>query len=444
MRIVYSIRNLTCGCIAMKSTQTISVPYNKGLLEVHIDSKNLRSVLVSPYSHIETTLTEDEIISKAIINPISSPTLSELAKGKKKVLIVTSDHTRPVPSRITLPILANEILKTSPDAQITILIATGLHRAPTRSELLEKFGLELLQRFSFVVHNAFASEEMRFVKTLKSGAKLEVNRLVLETELLITEGFIEPHFFAGFSGGRKSILPGVSSAVSISENHAAVAINHPLSRCGILDGNPIHEDMVEAARSVNVAFSLNVALNSRKEVVAAFAGDLVEAHKEGCAYVHKLCAVPLTKGDIVITSNGGYPLDQNLYQCPKAISTAAEFANENAVIIIAASCIDGYGGEYFRNLITLGKPEEILSHVLSIPPHQTIPEQWCAQIISRIMMHHRIIVVTEHMRSEELAAANMLHASTLDDALALAMKIKGSDAQVVIIPDGISTIASDT
>ena len=441
MYTIYGI--LTNGCIAMKSIQTISVPYGKSNMELHVDSKNLHAVLTSSFSHATSPIPADEIIRDAIHNPISSPALSELAAGKKNILIVTSDHTRPMPSRVTLPILTGELLKASPEAQITILIATGLHRAPTQDELNEKFGTELLRRFKFVVHDAFASEEMCFVKTLRSGTRFEVNRLAVETELLITEGFIEPHFFAGFSGGRKSILPGISSAVSISENHSALAINHPSSRCGILDGNPIHEDMVEAARSVNVAFSLNVALNGHKEIIAAFAGDLVEAHKAGCAYVSELCTVPRKTGDIVITTNGGYPLDQNLYQCPKSISTAAECANEGAVIIVAASCMDGYGGEYFRELITFGKPEDILAYLLSIPPSETIPEQWCAQIFARIMLHCRIIVVTDHMSSDELAAANMLHATTLDEALELAIQIKGVNARVVVIPDGISTIVSN-
>ena len=210
----------------------------------------------------------------------------------------------------------------------------------------------------------------------------------------------------------------------------------------MLKGNPIHEDMVDAARAVNVAFTLNVALNSRKEIIGAFAGDLEAAHEAGCAFVSRMCSVPPIKGDIVVTSNGGYPLDQNLYQCPKSISTAVDCANDGAVIIIAASCVDGYGGEHFRELITRGTPQEIQDYLLAIPPDKTIPEQWCAQIYARIMLRHEIIVVSDHLTAEQAGHANMRHADTLDEALAMAQDIKGRDAQVVVIPDGMSVISS--
>lgn len=426
----------------MYGSRTISVPYHKGHMELHVPEAALAGILTSPFSEAQGVPDPGELVRQALRKPIGSPPLSELARGKKRILIVTSDHTRPVPSHITLPVLTEELLNASPEAEITILIATGLHRATTPEEQAAKFGSDMLKKFRFVVHNAFDPEQMQFVKILPSGARFEVNRLALETDLLITEGFIEPHFFAGFSGGRKSILPGISSAVSVSENHSARAIAHPLARGGTLKGNPIHEDMVDAARAVHVAFTLNVALNSRKEIIGVFAGDLEAAHEAGCAFVSRMCSVPPVKGDIVVTSNGGYPLDQNLYQCPKSISTAAECANDGAVLIIAASCVDGYGGEHFRELITWGTPQEIQDRLLAIPPEQTIPEQWCAQIYARIMLHHEIIVVSEFLTEEQARRANMRHAATLDEALAMAQAIKGQNAPVVVIPDGMSVIIS--
>lgn len=318
----------------MNTCRTVSVPYYKGHMELHVPQEVLAGVLTSPFADSQGVPDPSELVRQALRSPIGSAPLAELARGKKNILVVTSDHTRPVPSHITLPILTEELLQASPEAEITVLIATGLHRATTPEEQAVKFGSAMLEKFRFVVHDAFDQEQMRFVKILPSGARFEVNRLALETDMLVTEGFIEPHFFAGFSGGRKSILPGISSAVSVSENHSARAIAHPLARGGMLKGNPIHEDMVDAARAVNVTFTLNVALNSRKEIIGAFAGELEAAHEEGCAFVSRMCSVPPIKGDIVVTSNGGYPLDQNLYQCPKSISTAADCANDGAVIIM--------------------------------------------------------------------------------------------------------------
>ena len=268
-----------------------------------------------------------------------------------------------------------------------------------------------------------------------------MNKAALECDLLITEGFIEPHFFAGFSGGRKSILPGICNAATVNENHSYKAISSPYSTTGVLEHNPIHEDMVCAARAVNVQFILNVALNGEKKVIAAFAGDLEEAHASGVSFVRQLAQCPSVSGDIVITSNGGYPLDQNLYQSPKAVATAEACCAEGGVIIMCASCFDGMGGTHFEKLIVRGSVDEIDSYLSTIPPKQTIPEQWCAQIYSRILKKHKVILVTTYLDHEMVRKANMIPASSPDEALALAYEMKGKDARVVVIPDGVSVLA---
>ena len=226
--------------------------------------------------------------------PRSSPIL---AKGKNEVVLVTSDHTRAVPSRLTLPILLNEIRKGNPDADIIILIATGLHRETTEEEQRRMFGDDIVDHEKISVNHAFQNEEFAFVRELPSGAELWVNRLTLGCDLLVTEGFIDPHFFAGFSGGRKSILPGICNAATVNENHSYKAISSPFSTTGVLEHNPIHEDMVCAARAVNVQFILNVALNAEKQVIAAFAGDLEQAHEKGVSFVRSLAQCPCTTGD---------------------------------------------------------------------------------------------------------------------------------------------------
>ena len=303
------------------------------------------------------------------------------------------------------------------------------------------FGDDIVDHEKIVVNRAFEQDEYEFVKVLPSGAELWVNKLAVHCDLLVTEGFIEPHFFAGFSGGRKSILPGICNAATVNENHSYKAIASPYSTTGVLEHNPIHEDMVCAARAVNVQFILNVALNGEKKTIAAFAGDLEEAHAEGVKFVRSLAQCPSIEGDIVITSNGGYPLDQNLYQSPKAVATAEACCREGGVIIMCASCFDGMGGTHFEKLIVRGTVDEIDEYLSKIPPKESISEQWCAQIYSRIIKKHRVILVTTYLDHDLVRKANLIPASSPDEALKMAYEMVGEDASVVVIPDGVSVLA---
>lgn len=421
--------------------KTIKIPYYTSSLDLHVEEENLEAVINAKTDSYDPGKSETELVEEALANPIGTPRLRELAKGKQKVTLVTSDHTRAVPSKLTLPILLREIREGNPDADITILIATGLHRPTTEAEQRRMFGDAIVDHEKIVVNEAFKDEDFAYVRSLPSGAELWVNKVALDCDLLITEGFIEPHFFAGFSGGRKSILPGICNAATVNENHSYKAISSPYSTTGVLAHNPIHEDMVCAARAVNVQFILNVALNGEKKVIAAFAGDLEEAHAEGVAFVRKLAQCPSVTGDIVITSNGGYPLDQNLYQSPKAVATAEACCADGGVIIMCASCFDGMGGTHFEKLIVRGTVDEIDEYLSRIPPKETIPEQWCAQIYSRILKKHRIILVTTYLDHELVRKANMIPASSPDEALAMAYEMMGKDARVVVIPDGVAVLA---
>ncbi len=418
----------------------IKLPYDTGFVSLAVGDENLEKIVVSHISEASASGTQEELVEQALAHPIGTPRLRELARGKKRVVLVTSDHTRAVPSKITLPILLREIREGNPQADITILIATGLHRETTREEQIRMFGAGIVEREKIVVNRAFQAEEFVSMGRLPSGAGFYVNRLAVECDLLVTEGFIEPHFFAGFSGGRKSILPGICSAETVNENHSYKAIASPFAAAGVLEGNPIHEDMICAARRVNVQFILNVALNARKEIIAAFAGDVENAHLKGCDFIRRISEEPAVTGDIVITSNGGYPLDQNLYQSPKAVSTAEACAGEDGVIIMVCACREGIGGSHFEKLIMGGNAEEIDRRLAAVPPRETIPEQWCAQIYARILKKHPVILVTRYLDPEVVRRANMIPAATPDEALALAYEMKGKDAKVVVIPDGVSVM----
>lgn len=421
--------------------QTIPLPYGTGTLDLHIDEECLEALVEAPMGSLEPDPSEEELVLHALRNPVGTPPLAELARGKDKIVLVTSDHTRAVPSRLTLPLLLAEIRRGNPLADITILVATGLHRATTETEQRRMFGDAIVDAEHIVVSNAFDPSLFVDLGTLPSGAGFKVHHLATEADLLVCEGFIEPHFFAGFSGGRKSILPGICAEETVKENHSYRAIADPHALTGVLAGNPIHEDMVVAARRVNVQFILNVALNARKQVIGAWAGDLEQAHEAGVAYVRRWSQCPPVVGDIVVTTNGGYPLDQNLYQSPKAVATAEACAGEDGVIIMCCSCSDGMGGTNFEELMQLGTPAEIDAKLAAIPAKETIPEQWCPQIYARILSKHPVVLVTDHLDPALVRRCNMIPAATPDEALAIARGLRGNDARVVVIPDGVSVLA---
>lgn len=420
--------------------RTIPIPYYTSTLALHVEEENLKAVLTAKMHGFHAEKSQEQLVLDALEHPVGSPRLRTLAEGKRNIVIVTSDHTRAVPSKITLPLLLKEIRSGNPDADITILIATGLHRPTTEEEQRRMFGDAIVDHEKIAINNAFAPEQFVELCTLPSGAVFQVNRLAAECDLLVTEGFVEPHFFAGFSGGRKSILPGICSERTVNENHSYKAVSHPRSNSGMLKDNPIHADMLCAAKAVNVQFIFNVALDGEKKIVAAWAGDLEKAHEAGVAFIRQWSQCPVVTGDIVITSNGGYPLDQNLYQSPKAMATAEACAGEDGVIIMCCSCCDGMGGAHFGQLIQRGTPDEIDRYLSSIPPEKTIPEQWCTQVCVRVLRKHPVILVTTFLSHDEVRKANMIPASTPDEALEIAYRLKGKQASVVVIPDGVSVL----
>lgn len=420
--------------------RTIPIPYYTSTLDLHVEEENLKAVLTAKMHGFHAEKSQEQLVLDALEHPVGSPRLRTLAEGKRKIVIVTSDHTRAVPSKITLPLLLKEIRSGNPDADITILIATGLHRPTTEEEQRRMFGDEIVDHEKIAINNAFAPEQFVELCTLPSGAVFQVNRLAAECDLLVTEGFVEPHFFAGFSGGRKSILPGICSERTVNENHSYKAVSHPRSNSGMLKDNPIHADMLCAAKAVNVQFIFNVALDGEKKIVAAWAGDLEKAHEAGVAFIRQWSQCPVVTGDIVVTSNGGYPLDQNLYQSPKAMATAEACAGEDGVIIMCCSCCDGMGGAHFGEILQRGTPDEIDRYLSEIPPQKTIPEQWCAQVCVRVLRKHPVILVTTFLSHDEVRKANMIPASTPDEALEIAYRLKGEQASVVVIPDGVSVL----
>lgn len=403
-------------------------------------------VLTSNVDKLASDKAGIDIVREAMSHPIDSPRLCDLAKGKPDCVIIISDHTRPVPSKDILPVMIEELRAGNPKIRITLLVSTGFHRATTVEELKAKLGEELYQEFkdSIVVHDAHDPSKNAKVGVLPSGPDCIIDKVALETSLLVAEGFIEAHFFAGFSGGRKSVLPGVADAVTVMGNHCSKFIDSPYARTGILDKNPIHEDMLAAARMAKLAFICNVVIDEDKKTVAAFAGNFETAHLQGCDFISDYVVVKPHPADIVITTNGGYPLDQNAYQSPKGMTAGEATVKEDGLIIMLASCIDGTGGDFFYHIIA-DEPtiEDAYQKFLATEQNDTAPDQWCSQILARIVRKHKVIFVAEPEQKEMIEGLKMTYAPDLDTAYRMAREIKGEDASLTCIPNGISVVVRD-
>ena len=332
-------------------------------------------VLTSKVDQLTSDRTGLDIVREAMENPIDSPRLCELARGKDDCVIIISDHTRPVPSKDILPNMVRELREGNPDIKITLLVSTGFHRPTTIEELRNKLGDALYEEFkdSIVVHDAHDPSKNVKVGSLPSGPDCIIDKVAINTQLLVSEGFIEPHFFAGFSGGRKSILPGVADAVTSD-------------------------------------------------------------------YV---CVKP-AYADIVITTNGGYPLDQNAYQSPKGMTAGEATAKEGAVIIMLASCSDGTGGDFFYHIIA-DEPdiETAYQKFLATPQEKTAPDQWCSQILARIVRKYKVIFVANEDQKDMIEGLKMEYAPSLEAAYKRAREIKGEDASLTCIPNGISVVVRE-
>lgn len=421
----------------------IPIPFGTSSLPLRVDDKRLRGILESRFHSVKPEGSEVEIVLRSMRSPLGSPALAELAKGKKRVAVITSDHTRPVPSRITLPPILAEVRRGAPDARITVVVATGCHRPMSEGEMRERFGSEVYERETFLVHDSTDESRLRAIGTLSSGGECIINTEVLDADLVVSEGFIEPHFFAGYSGGRKAVLPGSASYATVLANHCAEFIASGRARAGILDGNPIHRDMIYAAKEAGLAYIVNVVLDADKKIVAAFSGDPDIAHRAGCDFVAEYVSVEAVPADIVVTSNGGYPLDQNVYQAVKSMTAAEACCRPGGVIIVASECADGHGGEAFaRTFGTIPGAEALMRDIVKRGRNETQPDQWQIQIFCRVLMHATVIMVTGPGAPREMIEKlNMRWAADLGEAMRMAEGILGSaDADVTVIPDGVGVI----
>ncbi len=428
----------------MSKKLQLELPYGKEKINFSIEENKVLGVLTSNLHTYVPLADKESIVKNAIESPIGTEKLEVLAKGKNKVCLIASDHTRPVPSKIIVPLMLKAIRKGNPNADIVILIATGLHRTTTKEELVAKFGEEIVASEKIVIHDCDDEENLVYMGDLPSGGRFILNKIAAEADLLVSEGFIEPHFFAGFSGGRKSVLPGVCARETVMYNHNSTFINHQRARTGILDGNPVHTDMIYAAKKAKLAFIVNVVINAEHDPIYAVAGDVIQAHAKGVEFLNKNCKVSAKKADVVISTNGGYPLDQNIYQAVKGMTAAEATIKDGGCIIMVAKASDGHGGKkFYQTFKDCVSAKELMDKFLATPPLETIIDQWQSQILARIMLKSTIIFVSSCPK-EMVEDMKMIHANSVEDALEKAKKILNKEQfDLTIIPDGVSVIVEE-
>lgn len=419
----------------------VEFPYGRDKVAYDFEGEKLEGVLVSALHGYRAEADGMTLVRRAMEAPIGSVRLGELAKGKKKIVIIASDHTRPVPSKVIIPPMLEEIREASPEAEITILIATGCHRETTREELVNKFGESIVDNERIVIHDCTETDKLVNIGTLPSGGELWINRLAYEADLLVAEGFIEPHFFAGFSGGRKSVLPGIAGRASVLANHCSEFIAHPCSRTGVLENNPIHADMLWAAKCAGLRYIVNVVIDDQKQAIYAVAGDVEAAHRAGCEFLSGLCRVAPVMADIAISTNGGYPLDQNIYQAIKGMTAAEATVREGGVIIMLASSADGHGGEaLYRQLADEPDGQKTEAAILARGRGETLPDQWQTQILLRILNRARVIYISD-APDDMVRNMHMTPAHSIGEALTLAKSLLDNPTPTITaIPDGIAVM----
>ena len=378
-------------------------------------------------------------VREALNDPIGAPPLSEIAKGRKNACIVISDITRPVPNKVILPPLLQTLEKSGVMRdQITILVATGMHRPNLGEELEFIVGREIMDNYRIVNHYCRRSEELKKVDEIE-GAPIVINKHYAEADLKILTGLIEPHFYAGYSGGRKSILPGISSFETMKFMHSFNMIDHPKVTNCILDGNPFHEYGIRVAEIVGVDFILNVVINKQREVAGVFAGHFDRAHRAGCELVAKHSIVELNEYvDVVITSGGGFPLDATFYQMSKPLICARDILNKGGTIILACECREGLGSQEFCNVLhSVCTPREFFGRYCD--PDNFVIDQWCAQNIYQALDHAgKVYVYSPGLTKEDLAKIGI---EKVDDLQATVDRVLSANPKAVVVPEGPYVVA---
>lgn len=403
--------------------------FDKKQLELKVPKDRLLAELLP--NEVEISLTGVDEVVRALDNPIGSDKVENLVKGGDRVCIITSDITRPMPSKICLPPLLERLNKAGvPDKDILIVFGLGSHRNHTKEEIIYLVGQEVYDRIECVDSNPDCCKR---IGVTSSGTHVDIFDRVVDSDFIICMGNIEYHYFAGYSGGAKAIMPGVSTREAIRQNHKMMVDKEAYA--GNLE-SPVRKDIEESAKLLGIDFILNVVLDEHKNIIKAVAGDSVLAHREGCAFLDKLYSVKIfEKADIVVVSAGGYPKDQNMYQAQKALDNAKHAVKDGGIIIWLASCKEGLGSKIFEEWMTQKKPKEMIEDIkkdFKLGGHK-------AAAISLVLEKSRIFLVSD-LDQQLVKDIHLEPYGSLNDAIYDATKILGDNSSVYVMPYGGSTL----
>jgi lactate racemase len=379
-------------------------------------------------------------LTSALRNPVNSQPLHRFVNAEDRVGIIFSDITRPTPNHLLIPALLAE-LKHVPRKNITLFNALGTHRPNTEAELRGMLGDELVAGYRIVQNDTFDRTTQVNLGMSSRGHEIWLNRYLFECDVKILTGFIEPHFFAGFSGGGKAVMPGMAGQTTVLGNHDAGMISSPKATWGVTKGNPIWEEVQEVASRAGKLFLLNVSLNKNKHITGVFCGEMKAAHATGCEFVRKSAMVPVDQPfDIAVTTNSGYPLDLNLYQAVKGMSAAAQIVREGGAILLAAECWDGIPehGLYGQLLKEAENPQALLDKICK--PGFLEQDQWQAQIQAQIQLKANVYVFSENLSDSQIRESLLKPCRSIEETLKGLVAKFGPGARICILPEGPQTV----
>lgn len=415
----------------------VKLSYGEKGLTVSLPEES--TTVISP-TYVPGLPDEKGALLAAIRNPIGSTSPRKAFTSKQRIAISVCDLTRPMPSATVLPVLLNE-LRHIPKTQITILVATGTHRPNSSTELRKMLGREIVENYTVINHNAYDKKDLIDVGKTPSGIPIFLNRHWVQADARITTGFVEPHFFAGFSGGPKMVAPGLAGTETTMHLHGAKMISNPRSTWGLTEGNPIHDSIRQIAYQTGVDFSIDVTINRDRKITAVYAGELFAVHKAASVSARAIAMAPVKRlFDVVLTTNSGYPLDINLYQAVKGMSAASQVVKEGGTIICAAECKEGIPdhGEYGKILKERNTPQELLYHIMN--SEDTRQDQWQVQLQSQILLKSEILLKSDYLSDEAIRAAHLQPARNLNRAILEALEKHGPSSRLCVIPEGPQTI----
>lgn len=382
---------------------------------------------------------ETAAVRQALRHPHSGPSLAQLADGAGRVVVVFPDLTRPMPNRTVLPPLLDELERARvPDDRITLLCATGTHRRATAAEMRDLIGPEIVSRYAVVDHDSDSDDHLSVGEV--DGVPVRLQRHYVEADVRIITDFVEPHFFAGFSGGPKAVCPGLAATETILEAHHPRRIADPNATFVTRSGNPVHDFVRAAVKLSPPHFSLDVTINRNRQITAVFAGPMTPTHDAACDYVRESAVQHVDRPfDVVVSTNGGYPLDRNLYQSVKGMAAAERIVRDGGIIVMAAACTDGVPGDgAFAKVLSRSHTPEDLVNARGGPEL----DRWQAQVLGRVLQRAQVWLYSEGLTDQIIRDAQLVPVSDLTAAVCDASRALGGPRRVAVLPEGPLTVAT--